>query len=211
MSVVEVTQQKIVEQERFYYDKYAFIVFLVLLLIGLSLGLAGLVILLRSTAVPPPTYFTATPLGQLINSPPLEESNIRDNVLLNWAVEAMMSAYTFNFVNYKQVINSMDRYFTKEGFSTYQGMLDHNKIIEQVVQKKMVLKAIPTDAPQILLEKPFAGRYMWKIKAPMQFTYQSIGANWSDQVDIILIVMRVPTEQSPNGVAILKLDIEHST
>ncbi len=210
MSVEGTAQKKITEQERFYYDRYAFTILIFSLLIILSIGLGGLIFLLRSSAVPPPTYFSATAFSELIEQAPLEQPNIRTNVLLNWISEAMMTVNTFNFINYNKVMNSASVYFTKEGFNSYQDALNTNKVVEQVLQRKLVLKAMPTDAPQVLLEKPFAGRYMWKIKIPMLFRYQSVAFNGSSHVDITLIVMRVPTIQSANGVSILKFDIDHS-
>ena len=77
-----------------------------------------------------------------------------------------------------------------------------------MTEKKYVLRAIATDAPQVLLEKPFAGRYMWKIRIPMQFRYQNVKTDFGSLFEITLIVMRVPTAQSPNGVLILKYDLE---
>lgn len=211
MGVEGVAQKKIIEQERFYYDRYAFTVLLTLLSIGLSVVLLGLNFLLHTAAVPPPTYFAETTFGELVASSTLEKPNIQNNVLLNWVAEVLMASNTFNFINYNNVISSASLYFTKEGFNSYQDALNNNKILEQVLQKKLVLRAMPTDAPQILLEKPFAGRYMWKIKIPMQFKYYSVAATWTDNLDVTLIVMRVPTVQSPNGVSILKLDIERKT
>jgi len=150
-------------QEKYLHDKYATIFLLLIVLVVLGVGLFGLLFLLKNAAFPPPTYFPATEADQLIQEASLDQPEIQEPVLLNWLTEAMMAAHTFNFINYTSVINAAKVSFTPEGYASYQSVLTNQKIIDQVVNKKYVLKASAADAPQILLSKPFAGRYMWKI------------------------------------------------
>ncbi len=207
MSVTQEAQDTVVEQDKYENDKTFDVFLLLLLALAFAAGLFGLIILLRHSASPPPTYFSATDQNQLIAEAPLDQASIDPAVLLNWVTEATMAAGTFNFVNYVASITAANVYFTKEGFDSYNSALLATKIIDRVVTKKLVLTAIPTDAPQVLLEKPLAGRYMWKIRAPMRFTYHNVTTDVGDLVDVTIIVMRVPTAQSPNGVSILKYDL----
>lgn len=208
MSVSQEAQTQAVEQERYRGDKAIQIVLLALLSIALTVGIVGLIILLRDTAVPLPVYFTASADGALFPEKPLDQPSLETNELLNWVTEAMMESNTFNFIDYGSVIDAASVYYTKEGYESYKNTLNNTNILETVIQQKYVLKATAMDAPQLLLEKPFAGRYMWKIKIPMQFRYQNVKTDFSNLIDITLIVMRVPTTQAPNGVLILKYDLE---
>jgi intracellular multiplication protein IcmL len=208
VSVIQATETKAIEQERYHEDKSIQIIILALFFIALTVGILGLIILLRDSAVPPPTYFTAMPNGALFPEKPLDQPSLETNELLNWITEAMMESNTFNFIDYNAVMDASSAYFTKEGYESYKNALAATKIIETVVEKKYVLRAVARDAPQLLLEKPFAGRYMWKIKIPMQFKYQNVRTDYGTLVEVTLIVMRVPTAQSPNGVLILKYDLE---
>lgn len=208
MSVVEGAVIKAVEQQRYGEDKSIQIVMLALLSIALTVVILGLMLLIRDPVAPPPVYFTAMENGALFPEKPLDQPGIETNELLNWITEAMMEANTFNFIDYNTVLDTASVYFTKEGYTSYKDALNTSKIIETITEKKYVLRAVATDAPQLLLEKPFAGRYMWKIKIPMQFKYQNVKADFGTLVEITLIVMRVPTVQSPNGVLILKYDLE---
>ena len=144
----------------------------------------------------------------MLTEQPLDQAGIEDSILMNFVAEAVMFSHTFNFVNYAQVMDGSSIYFTKDGYESYKTALTTAKIIDRLIEQKFVLRAIPTDAPQVLLEKPFAGRYMWKIKIPMRFKYQNVKAEFSELVDITLIVMRVPTTDAPNGVSILKIDLD---
>lgn len=198
----------VVEQEKFYQDRIGLLMLLTLLLLVSGTMILGIIVMLRKTALPPPTYFSATDIDQLISEAPLEQTGIGTNVLFNWITEAMMNCNTYNFISHAKVIDSASLYFTPEGYETYKNALTEAKIVDKVVNEKLILKAVPSDAPQILLEKPFAGRYMWKIKIPMKFRYQNVTTDITDQIEINLIVMRVPTTQSPLGISILKFEME---
>ena len=198
----------VVEQEKFYQDRMGLLMLLTLLLLVSGTMILGIIVMLRKTALPAPTYFSATDINQLVTEAPLYQAGISTSVLFNWITEAMMACNTYNFISNVKVIESANLYFTPEGYETYKNALTDAKIVDKVINHKLVLKAAPSDAPQILLEKPFAGRYMWKIKIPMKFRYQNVTTDITDQMEINLIVMRVPTTQSPLGVSILKFEME---
>jgi hypothetical protein len=206
----EIEQYRILEQEKYGSDKIFYLILTILLGVGLIVAFLGIMYLFNIAANPPPTFFKATEQGGLITEAPLETANMETNVLLNWVTEGMMLSNTFNFINYQNVLDNARVYFTKEGYDSYTNALTNIKIVDRVIQKKLVLHAVPSDAPQVLLEKPFAGRYMWKIKMPMNFSYQSMTDSYFDAIDITLIVMRVPTTESENGILILKYDLTSS-
>jgi hypothetical protein len=199
---------EVVEQEKFYGDKYFALFLFVGLLALLSAGLLQLIFLLRSTAAPPPTFFSVTESGALLEEAPLDKPNIDENVLLNWVAEAMMTVNTYNFVNYASAIEAAEAYFSKEGYATYKQFIERSGIVRNLVEKKLVLKATPLDSPHVVLGKVFAGRYMWKVKIPMRFRYQSVRFENYGEFEITLIVMRVPTRESSNGILILKYLLE---
>ncbi len=207
MSVIQETDIKAVEQDRYHEDKSVRIVLLAMLSMGLTVGILGLVMILRTSSLPPPVYFASGMNGALFPEKPLDQPSLEINELLNWVTEAMMASNTFNFIDLDSVMNAANVYYTKEGFASYKNALSNEKIPDTVIEKKFVLKATAMDAPQLLLEKPFAGRYMWKIKIPMQFRYQNVTTDFNNFFDVTLIVMRVPTIQSANGVLILKYDL----
>lgn len=210
MAVEETEQHRILEQEKYGSDKIFYLILTILLGLGLVVAFLGIMYLFNIAATPPPTSFKATEQGGLITELPLEEASMQTNVLLNWITEGMMLSNTFNFINYQNVLDNARVYFTKEGYDSYTNALANIKIVDRVIQKKLVLHAVPSDAPQVLLEKPFAGRYMWKVKLPMNFSYQSMTDSYFDAMDITLIVMRVPTTESENGILILKYDLTPS-
>lgn len=210
MAVESKEQYRILEQEKYGSDKILYLILTILLGLGLIAAFLGIMYLFNLAANPAPAYFKATEQGSLITEAPLENANMETNVLLNWVTEGMMLSNTFNFINYQNILDNAKVYFTKEGYDSYTNALTNVKIVDRVIQKKLVLHAVPSDAPQVLLEKPFAGRYMWKVRVPMNFSYQSVTESYFDAMDVTLIVMRVPTTESENGVLILKYDLNPS-
>ncbi len=208
MSTDSDTVVKAFEREDFYRDKQGHLRLISFLLIVLAVSFGGVIFLLRSLSVPAPLYFSAEATKALVAEAPLDKPSIQKNELLNWVAEGMMKAYTLNFINYQANIDKASVYFTREGFATYQAAFVNTKILERLLADKLVLKAVPTDAPNIIVDEPFAGRYMWKIKLPMRFQYESVTRLFSEMVEVTLIVMRVPTSQSPNGVSILKINLD---
>jgi intracellular multiplication protein IcmL len=208
---LRVTEPQMVEiknEERFYTDRLGALTLLLLFILIQGIFMFGVILVLRNFASPPPVFFPATNQGQLLIETALNKPNLNENEILNWAAQAMMEVNTFNFVNYETVILKNKKYFTTEGYESYQNELKETKILERMLEKKLVLTAVPTDAPQITKEGELAGRYLWKVKVPMEFRFRSVKTVMTNPGTITLLIMRVPTIQSPTGIAILKIDVE---
>ncbi len=196
------------EQEKYRGDQSLSVLILLGLFAVLAAALLQLIFVLRSSAAPPPTFFAVNEKEQLMKKVPLDIPSMEENVLLNWVVQVAMSANTFNYKDYPRIMSDVRQHFTKAGYGAFTTAIANEKIIERLVENKLVMSAEPMDSPYVVLEKPFSGRYMWKVKIPMLFRYQSIGYSVNDYVEIVMVIMRVPTEQSPIGIQIVKYDYE---
>jgi len=153
-------------------------------------------------------YFQATEAQQLIQDVPLNQSNMSNNVLFNWVAESMMTAHTFNFINYETILENSREYFTRDGFESFLTALNDNKVIEDVRTNKYVLRGVPPNAPQITKEGLLANFYLWKIKIPMVLRYRNVDTDRSIDAEITLLIVRVPTTDAPFGIRILKYDLQ---
>lgn len=196
------------EQEKFYGDKRLWILVSLGATAVLVVGLLQLIFVLRSSAVPDPAFFAVSNEEQLIKEVPLDESNMEENVLLNWVVQVVMDANTFNYVDYSRIIGNVKPYFTLQGYKAYSEALSKAEIIKRITEQKLVLSAVPIDSPYVVLEKPFSGRYMWKVKVPMRFRFQSLGYETYDNMEVTMVIMRVPARTVPVGVQVLKYELE---
>ena len=208
VKTIKETEALVIEQSVFDRDRAFWIVGCLILLGVLACLLLQLNLFLRADIAPVPVIFQSTAEGALMAEQPLDVSNQQENALLNWVADLVMTINTFNFVNHESMVQAGSIFFMPAGYKEYQEALRKFKIVEKVLERKLVLKAIPLDAPHVVLEKVFAGRYMWKIQIPVQFKYQSVGFSDTDQYQITLIVMRVPVSEAQRGILVLKYAME---
>lgn len=194
-------------QDKYGADKVFFLVLLFFLLCILAFGILVLGFLLLKNQNPPPVYFVSSERGELITQKALDAPNMPNNELFNWVVESMMAAQTFNFINSERVLENAKQYFTIEGYDSFIKALNNALVISNVRNNKLVMRAQPILPPQITKEGVLANRYLWKIKVSMNFQYRNVTNFYFDKAEIILLVMRVPNEQSPVGIKILKYDL----
>lgn len=196
------------EQERYSFDRIGSLMFCLLCMGGICFGLLVAWFMEHSLDNPSPQYFSATETGQLLKEGPLDQPTIAQNVLFNWVTEAMLTISSFNFMNFQQVIQKSAEYFTPEGYESYKAVFQDSKIQEYVINNKLILIGTPTGAPQITKEGVFADRYLWKMTMPILFQYRNVHTSSNEQVTATLLIMRVPTSESANGILIRKIDIE---
>src|SRR5580704_16000336 len=82
-----------------------------LVLLGLLISVILNAILVISfgyivTHPPSPQYFATTINGRITPLVPLDQPNMPPSTLLQWANAAAIAAYTYNFVNYRQELQS---------------------------------------------------------------------------------------------------------
>lgn len=159
---------------------------------------------------PPPRYFQVDNQGRLIPSTPLDQPNIQDNEVLNFAQDVALALYTYNYRDYRQQIQAASSFFTESGFNGFQASLSASNNLERVVASKMLVwakvrdtAAVPT--PQILKQGVENGVYFWDISFPMQVKYESRVANQGG-ADLSLAskirVVRVSYKSSLRGIAV---------
>ncbi len=207
MAADSIENMEIVERATFTAESTPSLFLLLILCLGFTLALLLFLMISHSLMNPLPVFFPTTVAGQLIQEPPLDQPGLGQNVLFEWLTEGMMVVNSFNFVNSETVFDEAQKYFTPEGYGTYKSGLQAAGVIDKVINNKYVLRATPTSAPQITEEKVLANRYFWQVKLPMLFQYKSVDSVTYDNVDISIIIMRVPTTQSPDGVLILRYAI----
>lgn len=192
--------QTVLLRNEFYRDKYRSMIQIVF---GMAVALivsvtANFYLILNR---PAPLYF-ATDRGNLIPMTPLSQPNLAQENLLRWVTEAAVKVYTFDFQNYRGQFQDASRNFTPEGWNEFKTAMERSNTLDYVKDKRLVVSAAPTGSPVISNEGVVAGVYAWKIQMPVLVTYS--GANESSTQPLILtmVITRVPTLSSPDGVGI---------
>lgn len=194
----------------FYRDNYRKVVGMLLFSVIIMAVLAGGLIYFIANP-PQPRYFATTVDGRISPLVPLEQPNISQSALLQWANTAAITAYTYNFVNYRQALQEASSYFTPDGWSAFMEALQSSNNLTAVQAKKLVVSAVATGAPVILEQGILSGVYSWRIQMPMLVAYQSASQFSRQSIIVTMLITRVPTLNSPQGIGIAQFVAAGST
>ena len=193
----------VVIRNQFYRDGYR-----TLVKIALFQGIAVLALILTfviflNIYTPTRTYFATTEDGRVVPMIPLSQANLSRPALLSWAAQAATETMTFGFHDYRRRLQESSRHFTRRGWNSFTRALQDSGMIETVTDNRQVITAIPRTAPTILAEGLMPnGVYRWEVEMPMLITYELGATRQSDQMNIRLVIVRVPKLESANGVGI---------
>lgn len=188
-------------RNNFYRDNYrrALAALLLMILINLLLA-AGIVYQIMNR--PQPQYFATTADGKLIQLSPLNDPMVSQEFLLQWANQAAVAAYTYDFVNYRQQLQKASEYFTPEGWKNFEDILRKSKNLDTVIDQKLTVNAVATGAPVITQRGILNDRYAWKVQIPLLITYQNPNRVINQSVLVNMIITRVSVLEFPRGIAI---------
>lgn len=154
------------------------------------------------THPPEPTYFATSISGRITPLYPLDQPNQSDSAVLQWANQAAIAAFTYNFVNYRDELQSSSGFFTADGWQQFLTALQQSNNLDAVKAKKLIVSAVATRAPIILQKGLLNGKYSWRIQMPLLVTYQS-ASEFSQQNNVVtMLITRVSTLNSPRGIGI---------
>ena len=90
----------------------------------------------------------------------------------------------------------------KEEPTSFNEALTQSRLLEQVEQYQQVVTATATGAPVVVQEAVINGVYRWVVQMPLLVTYQSGSKRSDSNLMVTLVIVRVPTLETPNGIAI---------
>ena len=173
-----------------------------LLLSFISNVLMALLLVYLMTHPPAPKYFATSINGRITPLFALNEPNQSDSAVLQWANQAAVAAFTYNFVNYRTELQASSGFFTSAGWTQFLTALEDSNNLDAVRVKKLIVSAVATSAPIILQKGILNGRYSWRVQMPMLVTYQS-ASEFSQQRNVVtLLISRISTLNSPRGIGI---------
>lgn len=188
-------------RNKFYKDSYRKVLMVLLFSVLINVSLAW-VLLYMIWHPPKPRYFATSVNGRITPLFPLNEPNQSDSAVLQWANQAAIASFSYNFVNYRQELQAASGFFTGEGWKQFLDALESSNNLDAVRAKKLIVSAVATRAPIILRKGILNGRYSWRIQMPLLVTYQS-ASEFSQQNNIVtMLVRRVSTLNSPRGIGI---------
>ncbi|KGP62566.1 type IV secretion protein DotI [Legionella norrlandica] len=188
-------------RNKFYKDSQRKVILALLVAIVVNIVLASLVVYMI-THPPAPKYFATSINGRITPLFPLDEPNQSDSAVLQWANQAAIAAFTYNFVNYRDELQASSGFFTAEGWDQFLGALQQSNNLDAVKAKKLVVSAVATRAPIILQKGVLNGSYSWRVQMPILVTYQSASEFTQQNNVVTMLITRISTLNSPRGIGI---------
>ncbi len=194
-------KMNVLVKDSFYKGNYKVILHALFVMALINIALCLLVYYLI-THRPNPDFFIMPTEGKLTKIYSLDQPVVTTNEVLQWATIAATSVNTYNFVNWRKVLEEASWYFTPNGWREFQNALDISGNLEEVTTKKLFMSAVATGSP-VVLEKGFINRvYKWKVQLPILITYQSASASASQPAVVTMLITRTSTLDTVRGIAI---------
>jgi intracellular multiplication protein IcmL len=190
-------------RSNFYRDSYRKVVMALLGAIVAIIILVGVVLFLV-VSKPTPKYFATTDSGRIIPLIPLNQPNLSENNVLQWASKALISVYSFDFLHYQRSFQQNRQYFTAAGWQSFMNALEAAKTIETVKDRRLIVSAVLNGAPIISNQYVIGGRYTWEAQIPVLISYQGT-TSYSDNLIVTLKIQRVSTLDNKYGIGITEI------
>ncbi|KTD32659.1 protein IcmL (DotI) [Legionella moravica] len=188
-------------RNQFYKDSQRKVILALLIAIVVNFILGSMLVYIL-THPPAPRYFATTINGRITPLFPLNEPNQSDSAVLQWANQAAIAAFTYNFVNYRDELQASSGFFTADGWDQFLNALQSSNNLDAVKAKKLIVSAVATRAPIILQKGVLNGSYSWRVQMPILVTYQSASEFTQQNNVVTMLITRVSTLNSPRGIGI---------
>ncbi len=182
-------------------DSRALLNILLLALVAI-LALSGLFIFIEFGTNPSPLHFKENANRQIIEPVPMDQPGISKPALLNWVNEMVSDAFNFNYSNIDKQPAKVYDYFSDVAMKQYLDLLQNDQDFQLIPEYKFVVSVTPLEAPEIVTEKAFRGRYAWQVRAKIAIVFSN-GIRRGTQTNTFdFLVWRVPETENPLGITI---------
>jgi intracellular multiplication protein IcmL len=192
-----------------FYQRLHYLALTTLALAILMIGILISVLVYMYKNPSEPVYFATDEIGRLIEIVPTSSPNMTSDDVINWTVEAVESALSYDYVNYHAQLQNAQKYFTSYGWSNYMSALKSSNNLLALTQRKMVVVAKVVDKPTIVKEGLLSGSYAWKMDIPILMTYfmppYDDKSKITNPIEMTILVQRQSVLQSYKGLGVVQL------
>jgi intracellular multiplication protein IcmL len=156
-----------------------------------------------------PLYFVADSVGRLMQEPALTDPYLSTDEVTAWTIEAVQSAYSYNYMNYRAQLQNAQKYFTEYGWKKYMDALTASNNLLALTQRNMVFIATVVQKPKLLNQGILGGAYAWKFQIPLLIKYWrppfDDKSAFFNALQVNVVVQRQTLLQSYKGLAVLQM------
>lgn len=137
-------------------------------------------------------------------------------MLEEFAKEAALNAYSYDYVNYRTIIGDVtNRYFTERGRKSFLKSLDDSGNLERVVKGRLIMKAFATTGPQLENEGKEGARRFWIVYVPMAIEFYVGGSSAPSNTQDFLAEVKIMQDQAsalnPKGINVDSIILKPSS
>jgi intracellular multiplication protein IcmL len=150
-------------------------------------------------------YFATDQNGRVVPLKSLSDPVLDQTEVGDWATDQIVKAFTFDYANYQTALASTQNAFTSNGWLAFQNSLKDANILSSVIANKYVATATPNEAPTMLADGIVDGHYAWKFQIPITVSFQGDSGQFSQVLNLTVLIVRQPETSHPNGLGIEQL------
>lgn len=187
----------------FYRVQYAWLLRMLNVLL-IVMGVLFGVILYLDYNKPRPDYFQFSPDGSYSRIYGLSRPMVGTKALREWAGQAAISAYTYNFNDYATRFEETKGYFTPSGWSAFMEKVNQANIIDDIITKQLIVSAVVTGVPVVKDQRIINDKWTWSVQCRILVSYRGGVEPYQEELVVSMIITRVPSREVPKGIAIVQ-------
>lgn len=155
---------------------------------------------LSINAKPPKLCYGPCPTPKVIN---LQDPVLEPVSLLNWARDAAVLSFHYDYTNMNQWLTQYSTYFDVRGWFHYYQALKKSGNMEKVSHNKLTVSSTPLEPPKILWQGVDLGIYKWRVEMPLLVQYETPeGKKIQQKLKITMSLRRTDESTGKQGIAI---------
>lgn len=155
---------------------------------------------------PEPRYFAAKEDGGILPLVAVSSPYLTDGQVTNFAVEAVTSAMTLDFANWRKDLANAAGYFERpEGWNSFLDAVQKSGMLNYIRERRLVSAVVANGAVIVGSGLDARKRYSWTVQMPLNVTYESASEISRDNLLAEVVVSRLPTWEAPKAVGITQI------
>ena len=202
----DIANREVTLLQQFYGDKMSSFVML-LVFSAMVIVFLFFMITYIYTKEPEAKYFMSKADGQIFMTQPLTDRLYTDAQIKDWAAQAVIRAFDFNFVNYRYQIANSRSFFTETGYNIFIEQLKE-MFIRNLTEGKFSAKLSLCDVASIdksvnnVFKVDGVDRFLWLVTLPVYVEFKNKAQSYTIVAKVITKIQRMSDLDYLGGLAI---------
>lgn len=157
-----------------------------------------------------PQVLGLTESGRVIPLVPLDKPYVNDARVVSFADECTRSAFSHDFVNYRQTEVEASKCFTSAGAESFAQAME--PLLEDLQQRRMVMSVTPVKPPVVVRTFRRGSVYSWQVQSVITLNREGTRERMTPASYVVdMVIERVPLEESVRGISVAQITLRPGT